>query len=249
MLSRQLQLVRQKRRFKTVKWKKRLDRHLRCYGEAQDITQHLIDSMLLSFTYISHFLVTGISAVPEAVHHTASLNVIVAMTSVSIQMAILCGALGCESNPVPFPKRIKFIIIPQQSPTLLLLDTTMVGARPGRCPQKAVPPCSCSSVPKRAEHFFWVCQPFSPFWHLFICTLGLDTQVTAGDVMADLRRRHLIPNSSKFQHFLHFPNCRYHRGPLELHERLVDVGLRDHSTLLLKGKCLLGGASVSSGTS
>ena len=43
------------------------------------------------------------------------------------------------------------------------------------------------------------------------------------------------------QHFLHFPSCWYYHGPLELHECLMDFGVRDHSTLLLKGKCVLGG--------
>lgn len=90
---------------------------------------------------------------------------------------------------------------------------------------------------------------FSPPQLTFIT--GLDSQVTAGDVIADLRRRHLIPNrsSSRVQHFIHFPTCQYHRGPLELHERLVDVGVRHQSTVFLKGKCVLGGALNSSSRS
>ena len=103
MLSSQLKLVRQRRRLKTVQWKDRLDRHLRCYGEAKDIGQHLIHSVLLSFTYVSHLLATAISAVPEAVCQTSlpSVNVIAAMTALAIQTAILCGALGREPDPLP----------------------------------------------------------------------------------------------------------------------------------------------------
>ena len=96
--------------------------------------------------------------------------------------------------------------------------------------------------------FFGSVHPFllSLFLLFILPPIGLDTHVTAGDVMADLRRRRLIPKSSRVQHYLHFPSCPYRRGPLELHERLVDFSVRDHSTLLLKGKCVLGGASDSS---
>jgi len=46
--------------------------------------------------------------------------------------------------------------------------------------------------------------------------------VTVGDVMADLRRRRLVPVLTRIEHYLLFPSCR--SGPLLSHERLVDLG-------------------------
>jgi hypothetical protein len=61
--------------------------------------------------------------------------------------------------------------------------------------------------------------------------------------MADLRRRRLIPDLSRVDHYLTFPPCPYHDGHLQSHERLMDLGVANLSTLYLKSRCMLGGSS------
>jgi hypothetical protein len=86
------------------------------------------------------------------------------------------------------------------------------------------------------------CYSFSHliFSKEFSMSLGLDPNVTVNDVMMELRRQHLVPNLRRVRHMLYFPPCRH--GPLELHERLVDLGVSDLSTLYLRAG-YLGGAS------
>ena len=72
---------------------------------------------------------------------------------------------------------------------------------------------------------------------------GLDPEVRVRDVMADLRCRHLIPDLSRVDHYLTFPPCRYHDGHLQPHERLMDLGVVNLSTLYLKSRCMPGGSS------
>jgi hypothetical protein len=72
---------------------------------------------------------------------------------------------------------------------------------------------------------------------------GLDPDVTVGDIMEDLRRRRLIPDLTRVEHYLLFPPCR--SSPLLSHERLVDLGVKDLSTLYLRCRCLHGGSPAS----
>lgn len=58
--------------------------------------------------------------------------------------------------------------------------------------------------------------------------------------MADLRRRRLVPFLTRIEHYLLFPSCR--SGPLLSHERLVDLGVKDLSTLYLRCRSLRGGS-------
>jgi hypothetical protein len=68
----------------------------------------------------------------------------------------------------------------------------------------------------------------------------LSTNVTVSDILVELRRRRLIPDLRRVRHSIYFPTHR--RGPLEPRESLLDIGVKDLSTLHIRA-LYLGGSS------
>jgi hypothetical protein len=99
MLSHQLKIVRKRRRYKTIQWKRRLDWRLRLQ-EAYNTCAQWQDSTLASFSYLSYFLAIFASAVPEALSQLSSnlgsATVITALLVATIQASCFRGGIQCD---------------------------------------------------------------------------------------------------------------------------------------------------------